>query len=122
MRQLTWVLVGMLLFSALAVPAPARAAVALAPAGEGFGGTYVVQPGDSLWRIATRYGISLEALMAANHITSDKVILQIGQVLAVPGEAAEAPAGGADRAAATRSSPATVYGGSPTGPASASTR
>ena len=64
MRQLTWILVGMLIFGTLAVPAQAAPAGAGQPArvGESFGGMYVVQPGDSLWRIANRYGISLDAL------------------------------------------------------------
>ena len=49
------------------------------------GGTYVVQPGDSLYRIAARQGVDFNALVAANHFTSDKFILYPGQVLALPG-------------------------------------
>lgn len=30
---------------------------------------HVVQPGDSLWKIATKYGISVEELVRLNHMT-----------------------------------------------------
>ncbi|MBI3159551.1 MAG: LysM peptidoglycan-binding domain-containing protein [Chloroflexi bacterium] len=45
--------------------------------------TYVVQPGDTLGRIATAYGISLETLIAANGI-ADPNLLAVGQVLEIP--------------------------------------
>ena len=32
---------------------------------------YVVQPGDSLWRIAIEYGITLEELMRINQLKTD---------------------------------------------------
>ena len=64
--------------------------------------TYVVQPGDSLYRIAARQGVDFNALMAANGFTSDKVIIYPGQVLILPG-----------------SVPGGASGGQPGGPASA---
>jgi LysM repeat protein len=45
--------------------------------------THTVQPGENLYRIALKYGISVSELAAANGITNpDKV--QVGQVLVVP--------------------------------------
>ncbi len=46
---------------------------------------YVVQPGDTLWTIAQRFGIRVEALAQANGIQNpDAAILQVGQTLKVP--------------------------------------
>lgn len=44
--------------------------------------TYVVKTGDSLWKIATNYGVSVNALKQANGLTSD--LLSIGQILVIP--------------------------------------
>lgn len=42
-----------------------------------------VQPGDTLWEIATRYGVELQSMTRANKGT-DPGHLQIGQILRVP--------------------------------------
>lgn len=47
------------------------------------GSTYVVQSGDSIWRIANRYKVSQEALMKANGIT-DARKMKIGMNLVIP--------------------------------------
>jgi LysM repeat protein len=42
--------------------------------------TYVVQPGDTLYSIAQRYNMTVDEIMALNHIT-DPISLRVGQVL-----------------------------------------
>ena len=44
---------------------------------------YVVQPGDSIYGIAFKYGVSIDDLMAANNI-SDARLLSPGQQLVIP--------------------------------------
>ncbi|KAI1918123.1 Chitinase 4 [Ophidiomyces ophidiicola] len=51
--------------------------------------TYTVQPGDTLWKIANDHGITLDALIAANPQIPDPNMIQVGQVINIPG-----PAGG----------------------------
>ncbi len=51
---------------------------------QGGSSTYVVQRGDSLWSIATENGVSVNDLINANNLTS--TVLQIGQVLRIPGQ------------------------------------
>lgn len=64
-------------------PAPAQATQPAAPAANG---TYVVQAGDTLYVIAARLNVSMQALAAANNITNPSS-LQVGQVLKVPAPA-----------------------------------
>ncbi len=47
------------------------------------GQTHVVQPGENLFRIALRYGVTVDALAAANNIT-DPTHIYVGQVLTIP--------------------------------------
>ncbi|MCC6191145.1 MAG: LysM peptidoglycan-binding domain-containing protein [Anaerolineales bacterium] len=60
-----------------AVPAPLPAAPS---------GTYIVQPGDTLWRIAQRHRLTLSGLMAANGLVEPNRIFS-GQTLLIPGAA-----------------------------------
>lgn len=48
--------------------------------------TYTVQPGDSYWRIATRHGCTVDALLEANKHDRDHV-LQAGETLTIPNPA-----------------------------------
>lgn len=77
----------------LDAPTPARSAPptsAAAPSAQSAGGTgatapsggYVVQPGDTLFTIAQRFGTTVEALKAANGLSSD--FIYVGQRLTIP--------------------------------------
>lgn len=45
--------------------------------------TYTVKPGDSIYKIAAKYGITSSALMSANGLSSPRD-LRVGQVLIIP--------------------------------------
>jgi LysM repeat protein len=57
--------------------------VALAAPSEASYLTHVVRPGENLYRIALRYGTSVSALAAANHISNPNLIY-VGQRLIIP--------------------------------------
>ncbi|MBN8638324.1 MAG: LysM peptidoglycan-binding domain-containing protein [Anaerolineae bacterium] len=46
--------------------------------------TYVVQPGDTLGRIATRFGVTANAIATANNLPTVDLIY-VGQILVIPG-------------------------------------
>lgn len=52
----------------------------------GGGTTYVVQPGDTVFSIATRFGVTVDAIVAANNLTvqGDVVFISVGQELIIP--------------------------------------
>jgi len=60
---------------------------------------YTVRSGDTLWRIASRYNLSVDALAKMNAISVES-ILKPGQVLQVKSETAVVQAGGAPETAA----------------------
>ena len=51
---------------------------------------HVVQPGENLFRIALRYGTSVQALAAANGIVNTGRIY-VGQRLVIPGASSPPP-------------------------------
>jgi len=53
---------------------------------------HVVARGDTLSRIAARYGVSVHGLVVANGLRSERVVLRIGQRLVVPGATTAAAA------------------------------
>lgn len=44
---------------------------------------YVVQPGDTIWSIASRFGVTVDAIMRANNLSSPNMIY-VGQTLRIP--------------------------------------
>ena len=48
---------------------------------------YTIKPGDSLWKIANEYGITVDQLISANNLTN--TTLQIGDQLIIPGRTEE---------------------------------
>src|SRR5438477_7876173 len=68
-----------------ATPAP----VATAPA-TGGATIHVVQRGENLFRIAIRYGTTVDAIVAANGL-GDPTQIQVGQRLLIPGGTAPIP-------------------------------
>ena len=57
---------------------------------------YIVQPGDTMFTIATRYNLSVEALAAANNITNVNS-LSVGDTLVIPAEGAVVEGDGGDQ-------------------------
>jgi LysM repeat protein len=53
-------------------------------------GTHVVQPGENLFRIALKYGKTVDEVAKANGITNASVI-RVGQTLVIPGGSGQAP-------------------------------
>jgi hypothetical protein len=113
-RAFSWLGVGLLAGLALAwasgAPA-ARAGYQLTPfptptPGEDGRILYVVQPGDTCWRISAVAGVSLDTLRSLNNIGAD-CVLQEGQTillgLAGPAQATQAPPATAPAAEATPS-------------------
>jgi len=47
------------------------------------GQRYIVQKGDTLWRLSQRFGVSLDALIKANNLSNPDV-LHVGQELIIP--------------------------------------
>ncbi len=74
---------------ALAISATAVATATASPAAAS-GGTYVVEPGDYLLRIASDHSVALKALLDVNDLTAESIIIP-GQRLTIP-EGGSAPA------------------------------
>lgn len=78
------------IFSTLALLALALTCFGAAPARAQDGIQHVVSPGETIFRIALRYGVSVDALTAANGLNNPEQIFA-GQVLIIP-DASAAPA------------------------------
>jgi LysM repeat protein len=91
---------------AVATPSVPQVTPIPPPEAAAAGTTYVVQPGDTLFSIATRFGTTVEDIKAANGLTSD--VIQAGQQLTISGGVGPAPAPGAP--------PGAPAPGAPSGP------
>lgn len=69
-------------------PVPVPSATPPSQPGEGF--FYTVQSGDTLFRIAARFGTTVPILMAANNIVNPSLIY-VGQQIWIPGDGASPP-------------------------------
>ena len=65
------------------VAAPAAPAAPATPSAPAAGGSYIIQAGDSLARIASRHGVTLTALLQVNGMTAGSLILP-GQTISLP--------------------------------------
>lgn len=54
-------------------------------------GDYVVQPGDTVWDLAQRHGVSVDAIASANGLANPSLI-RIGARLTIPAQTASTPA------------------------------
>ena len=89
---------------AATTPTNTTAAASPATPSTAIGGKYVIQPGDTLFAVATRYDVSWTTLAEANNLT-DESILQIGQVIVLPGAAGEAGVAASTSTSATITTP-----------------
>lgn len=83
---------------------PVSAPLAVAPAAPGSAGLYTVRRGDTLLKIGRRFGVTVQALIAANNIdTPDRIMA--GQTLNIPGTTAKSPPEAQPTATATTPAP-----------------
>jgi len=45
---------------------------------------HYVAPGDSLWKLSKQYGVSIDAIKAANNMTTDTVVLGKKMIIPAP--------------------------------------
>lgn len=87
----------------LTIPEGATAA-APATAPSAATAAHVVAPGDTVWALARRHGVSVDAIIAANGL-GPGALIRVGQTLSIPGAASgTAPTAAAPTAAPTASS------------------
>lgn len=68
----------------IVAPTPAPATPTARATATGGGSVHVVGEGDNLYRIAQRYGTTVEAIMAANDFSDRSKILHMGDRLTIP--------------------------------------
>jgi LysM repeat protein len=75
------------------------------------GGTYVVKLGDTLFKIAVRFGTTVDAILLVNPIITNRSIIYVGQVINLP---SGVTSGGTGTARVTVSTVSVARGGSVT--------
>jgi len=100
-----------------AVSGPPDRATARSNWGPGGGIAITVGPGDTINRIAKRYGVSPAAIMAANHISAPTTIRR-GQQIVIPYTPATAIAGSGSPPTSSQVPPPTAIAHPPAAPAS----
>lgn len=73
------------------------------------GSSYTVQSGDSVYGIAQKTGVSVQALCLANNLNPSKPLIRSGQRLAIPGK--EGPATQVKRSSESSAKPVSSAGG-----------
>src|SRR5215470_3161323 len=76
-------------------------------AAQGNSVTYIVQPGDNLYRISLKFGVSMDAIAKANGIVNPNFVY-VGQKLIIPGVKAVVSTEEATTVAPTAISPTAV--------------
>lgn len=70
-------------------PAPTGTPVPATATPAPSGSVYIVQAGDTLWRISLKFGVTVAAIKAANGLASDNIY--VGQGLVIPGASSGTP-------------------------------
>jgi LysM repeat protein len=92
LRNSNWIYVG----QKLVIPATTAAS---STSSSSSGSVHVVQRGENLYRIALRYGTTVQALASANNLSSASLIYT-GQRLVIPGKGSSSPAPASSSASA----------------------
>lgn len=69
---------------------------------------YIVQPGDTLWSIANKFGVTIAAIVEANDIGNASLII-VGQELIIPGVDGEGPPVTSQPGASAAPGESTIY-------------
>ncbi len=69
-----------------AAPTPTPTPPYSAPAASSSGSSHTVVRGDTLWGISRKYGVTMDAIRAANGMAASETNVRLGQSLTIPGQ------------------------------------